>query len=98
MRSPSGSQTERSPGRPRMVARRELTNVLSFSERRRHVMKTSTSVKRSPLIFFVLVFALSLLFWLLGPLAEHFSLELPALRGGAQILPVNVLVGTFVRS
>jgi hypothetical protein len=59
-------------------------------------MKTSTSVKRSPLTFFVLVFALSLLFWLLGPLAEHFSLGLPAISfAGTSKLPVNVIVGDF---
>lgn len=58
-------------------------------------MKTSTSSKRSPLKFFVLVFALSLLvellFWLPGPLAQHFSLGLPiAIPSGFN--PVNVFV------
>ncbi len=59
-------------------------------------MNTNTSLKRSPLQFFVLVFALSLLIWLLGPLAEHFSLELPAIPfGGASQLSVDVIVGDF---
>jgi membrane protease YdiL (CAAX protease family) len=40
-------------------------------------MNASTSMKRSPLKFFVLVFALSLPFWLLGAIAQHFSLGLP---------------------
>jgi membrane protease YdiL (CAAX protease family) len=40
-------------------------------------MNASTSMKRSPLKFFVLVFALSLPFWLLGAIAHHFSLGLP---------------------
>jgi membrane protease YdiL (CAAX protease family) len=62
-------------------------------------MKTSTSLKRSPLTFFVLVFALSLLFWLLvellGPLAEHFSLGLPiAIPSGFN--PVIPLVGGYM--
>jgi hypothetical protein len=41
------------------------------------VMKNSTSFKKSPLKFFVLLFALSLPFWLLGAIAEHFSIGLP---------------------
>ncbi|HLY31291.1 MAG TPA: type II CAAX endopeptidase family protein [Ktedonobacterales bacterium] len=40
-------------------------------------MNASASSKRTPLTFFVLIFALSLPFWLIGALAEHFSLELP---------------------
>src|SRR5450755_2488862 len=44
-------------------------------------MKTSTSSTRSPLTFFVLVFALSLPFWLLvwllGSRVSHFSPALP---------------------
>lgn len=58
-------------------------------------MSTSTTVKRSPITFFVLVFALSLFFWSLNPLAALFSIELPALRGGAQSLSVNVLASGF---
>jgi membrane protease YdiL (CAAX protease family) len=62
-------------------------------------MKTSMSLKRSPLTFFVLVFALSLLFWLLvellGPLAEHISLGLPiAIPSGFN--PVSPLVGGYM--
>ncbi len=58
-------------------------------------MKSSASVKRSPLTFFVLVFAFSLLFWLLvelfGPLAEHFFPALPlAIPSGFN--PVSPLV------
>jgi len=34
-------------------------------------MITNTSVKRSPLTFFVLVFALSVPFWLLGALVKQ---------------------------
>ena len=62
-------------------------------------MNTSTSLKRSPLTFFVLVFALSLLFWLLvglsGPLTEHFSMRLPiAIPSGFN--PVSPLVGGYM--
>jgi uncharacterized protein len=62
-------------------------------------MKTSTSLKRSPLTFFVLVFALTLLFelfvWLLGPLAQHFSPALPlAIPAGFNL--VAVLVGGYI--
>jgi uncharacterized protein len=58
-------------------------------------VKTSASLKRSPLTFFVLVFALSLLFWLLvellSPLTEHFSPALPiAIPSGFN--PVSPLV------
>ncbi len=55
--------------------------------RRLHVMNTSASLKRSPLTFFVLVFALALPFWLLGAIAEHFSIGLPF------NLPVSALMG-----
>jgi uncharacterized protein len=58
-------------------------------------MKTSTSSKRSPLAFFVLVFALSLLVDLFGPLAEHFSPALPlAIPSGFNL--VSVLMGGYV--
>jgi membrane protease YdiL (CAAX protease family) len=39
-------------------------------------MNTSTSVKRSPLTFFVLVFVLALPFWLLGALVKHVPLPI----------------------
>jgi membrane protease YdiL (CAAX protease family) len=39
-------------------------------------MKTSASLKRSPLTFFVLVFALALPFWLLGALIKHVPLPI----------------------
>jgi len=52
-------------------------------------MNTSASVKRSPLTFFVLLFALSLPFWLLGAIAEHFSIGLPF------NLPVSALQAFF---
>jgi uncharacterized protein len=48
-------------------------------------MITSTSLKRSPLTFFVLVFALSVPFWLIGALAEQ-----P--RGLPMNLPVSSLM------
>jgi hypothetical protein len=62
-------------------------------------MKTSTSLKRSPLAFFVLVFALSLLFGLLvallGPLAGHFSPALPiAIPSGFN--PVSPIVVGYI--
>lgn len=49
-------------------------------------MNTSASLKKSPLKFFVLVFALSLPFWLIGAIAEHFSIGLP------YNLPVSALM------
>jgi uncharacterized protein len=62
-------------------------------------MNTSTSLKRSPLAFFVLVFALSLLFWLLvellGPLAEHVSVGLPV-RIPSGFNPVSPFVGGYM--
>jgi len=39
-------------------------------------MNTSASLKRSPLTFFVLVFALALPFWLLGALVKHVPLPI----------------------
>jgi uncharacterized protein len=62
-------------------------------------MKTSTSSKRSPLTFFVLVFVLSLLFWLLvwllGPHVSHFSPALPiAIPSGFN--PFSPLVGGYM--
>lgn len=48
-------------------------------------MNTGTSSKRSPLKFFLLVFALSAPFWLMGPIAEE---KLP--------LPFNLPVGALV--
>ncbi len=39
-------------------------------------MNTSASLKRSPLTFFVLVFALALPFWLLGALVKHVPIPL----------------------
>src|SRR5260221_13430142 len=67
--------------------------------RRRHIVNTSASLKRSPLTFFVLVFALSLLFWLLvellSPLTEHFSPALPiAIPSGFN--PVSPLVVEYM--
>jgi uncharacterized protein len=55
-------------------------------------MKTSTSLKKSPLTFFVLVFALSLPFWLAGTLTS-FQL-LPALPISALmfVCPVTAAV------
>jgi uncharacterized protein len=79
-----------------MVARRELTNVLSFSERRRHVMNTSTSVKRSPLTFFILVFALALPFWVLGalakPLPPPINVSLSSFQGVGPLIAALILV------
>ena len=60
-------------------------------------MNTSASLKRSPLTFFVLVFALSLPFWLLGPIAEHFirlpfNLPVSALQFVCPIIAALILV------
>jgi membrane protease YdiL (CAAX protease family) len=51
--------------------------IAATAIRRLHVMNTSASLKRPPLKFFALVFALALPFWLLGAIAEHFSIGLP---------------------
>lgn len=58
-------------------------------------MNISASVKRSPLKFFVLVFALSLLVELLGPLTAHFSEGLSlAIPSGFNL--VTVLIAGYV--
>jgi CAAX protease family protein len=52
-------------------------------------MKTSASLKKSPLTFFLLLFALSIPIWLLGAIAERFSIGLPF------NLPVSALQAFF---
>ncbi len=58
-------------------------------------MNTSMSLKRSPLQFFVLVFALSLPFWLLGPIAEHF-IRLPFNLPVSALMFVCPLIAAFI--
>jgi uncharacterized protein len=60
-------------------------------------MTTSASLKKALLTFFVLVFALSLPFWLLGPLAEHFirlpfHLPVSALQFVCPLIAASILV------
>ena len=59
-------------------------------------MTTSTSLKRSPLTFFVVVFALALPFWLLGALVTHvplpINLPVSALQFVCPIIAAFILV------
>ena len=59
-------------------------------------MNTSASLKRSPLTFFVLVFALSLPFWLLGTIVKHvpipINLPVSALQFVCPIIAAFILV------
>ena len=59
-------------------------------------MTTSTSLNRSPLTFFVLVFALALPFWLLGALVTHvplpINLPVSALQFVCPIIAAFILV------
>ncbi len=59
-------------------------------------MNTSASLKRSPLTFFLLVFALSLPFWLLGAIAEHFSIGLPFNLPVSALMFVCPLIAAFI--
>lgn len=59
-------------------------------------MSTSASLKRSPLIFFVLVFALALPFWLLGTIVKHvpipINLPVSALQFVCPLIAACILV------
>ncbi len=59
-------------------------------------MNTSASLKRSPLTFFVLVFALSLPFWLLGTIVKHvpipINLPVSALQFVCPLIAAFILV------
>lgn len=59
-------------------------------------MKTSTTPKRSPLAFFILVFALAVPFWVLGalakPLPPPINLSLSSLQGVSPLIAALILV------
>lgn len=58
-------------------------------------MNTSASLKKSPLTFFVLVFALSLPFWLLGAMAEQ-GLPLPVNLPVSSLMVVCPLIAALI--
>jgi len=69
--------------------------VASQGKGRRKIMNTSTSISKSPLIFFLLVFALSIPLWLIGvvtPLQLLPGLPVSSLMAFCPLIAASILV------